>query len=181
MNRIELSAKKNEQMMKKKMCFVIGIFMIVLSWNNRVLAQIKYSAGFEYLVPLLKLSNNYDYGLTGSIAISRPVLKGLDVSFAIGYSHIKGVHLEDQYVRYNIPDLKALPASIGLRYYIDQYFFVEASGGALWMLDPDKRFGGQYSGGAGVRYKNFELSGKLMQWNNGGIINFAGLQLAYSL
>lgn len=155
--------------------------LFFIGFPTYLVAQVKTSINAEYLIPLMKLRDNYEYGLSSSIGIKYTVQEEIDLLFDAGYSYIKGIHQEDQYIRYGIPSLKALPLNLGIRYNADKLFFLQVSGGPLWIIDPNQRFGWQYSGGAGIRYSHFELSGRLMQWNNGGIINFAGLKLTYSL
>lgn len=142
-------------------------------------AQLKAEASVGYLLPMGELKHNYAYGLQGTLGVSYAVRPDLQLFTDVGYSFVKGVHIEDHYLQYTVSDLRALPFNLGLRYHLDQIFFIGASGGPMWMINQDWQTGWQYSAFVGARYHHFSLSGKLTQWNKSGIINFAGLQLSY--
>lgn len=155
------------------------LFMLIIAIPAN--AQLRLQASVDFLAPLMKRADQYNYGIGGSIGAGMSVSTAFDLNASLGYTHLQGVRVEDHYLRYHIDDIAALPLNLTFQYRIDQLFFLEVAGGPMLLTQPASDFGSHYSAGGGIRYKRFEISGRLMQWNTGGIINFAGLRLTTSL
>ena len=144
-------------------------------------SQWRFHASVDYLAPIMKRADQYNYAIGGSIGAGMPISNAFELHATLGYTYLQGVRVEDHYLRYHMDDITALPLNLTFQYRIDQLFFLEVAGGPMLLTHPASDFGSHYSAGGGIRYKRFEISGRLMQWNTGGIINFAGLRLTTSL
>lgn len=158
--------------------YVIVILFIYLPIEHS-LAQVRYSANAEYLIPLRDLKNNYTSGVNAGLGVKYILNELYDVTFNAGYTYTQGKSVEDDYFIYRVQPLAGVPLGFGFRFKPDNLFFIQASGGPLIVMKPTSDFGMHYSGGAGIQYKILEFQIRLMQWNKPEIANFAGFQLSF--
>jgi len=164
---------------KLNFIFIIFIFLFVCLPVNKCLAQIRYSANAEYLIPLGELRNNYLPGKNAGLGIKYIINEQYDITFNTGYTYVPGKNVEDEYFVYNVQPIAGVPIGAGARFKPDNLFFIQASGGPVVITKPESDFGMYFSGGAGIQYKIVEFQIQLMQWNKPEIANFAGFQLSF--
>lgn len=158
--------------------YVIVILFIYLPIDHS-LAQIRYSANAEYLIPLRDLKNNYTSGVNAGLGIKYIINKQYDATFNTGYTYVQGKSVEDDYFVYSVQPIAGVPLGLGLRFKPDDLFFIHASAGPVIVMKPESNFGLNFSGGAGIQYKKLEAQVRLMQWTRPEIANFAGFQLSF--
>ncbi|PTR00009.1 outer membrane putative beta-barrel porin/alpha-amylase [Mucilaginibacter yixingensis] len=158
-------------------------------------AATRLSIGVEGALPTGNLSNAYNWSLGGSAQVEFPLASKLALTVNAGYNNIFGKTVTVGNVSADIQDIHLLPVKAGLKYYPVGNLYVQAEGGASFLLNKDKTAYNKSAAfvyapqvgylfpvsaksyiDAGVRY---EGSTKFAN-ADGSTIQFVGLRVAYA-
>jgi hypothetical protein len=138
----------------------------------------KISLGIEGGIPVGDANSVYNYVLGGSLKIETPILKNTFLTLSAGYnaffvkSELKDPGLSSAY--------GFIPLKAGIKYYMQDGFFVEGEAGIVFSTEANSRSLFVYAPGVGYTFSDgFEVGLRFEGWpKDGETISQIGLRLA---
>lgn len=173
--------------MKKNLCLFYCLLVSMGAIPFQISAQTKrFHIGpfADLAVPVGIFANDFKTGVGGGAGIEYQIATKFHATASVSYLHFRGKTTPNRYI---VPDLGAIPASLGLKYYINRLYVKFDAGRASYTAKSGNPYGGYYHKGAftispglGVRIKHLDVQARVEIWKNSyNTTGFAGFRAGW--
>ncbi|MGN7785038.1 outer membrane beta-barrel protein [Niabella sp. 22666] len=173
--------------MKKSFFLYLFVLISMAAVPFKISAQTKrFHIGpyADLAAPVGIFANDFKTGVGGGAGIEYQLTHKLHATASVSYLHFRGKTTPNHYI---VPDLGAIPVSLGLKYYINRLYFKLDAGRASYTAKSGNPYGGYYHKGAftispglGVRIKQLDVQARAEIWKNSyNTTGFAGMRAGW--